>query len=885
MVPDDWELIKRIFTGALAVAPDLRDAYVVAQCGGRTEIQSAVTELVAAHSEASSTFLEPAGLLFDAPLLLRAGDRVANRFEILRAIARGAMGEVYEARDDRLQLRVALKTLRPQLVGDAHTAERFRREVLVTRDIAHENLCRIFDLIEHPVGAGTPLKEGTVIPCLTMQLLEGQSLQEYVAQHRPMRDSEVLPILEQVAAALDVLHDNGVVHRDLKPSNVVLVTRGDERRAMLTDFGLAKPLDESLFETQKSVQAGAPFFMAPELFKGERPSRASDVYAFGLLIDEMVTRDRAFSADSLHGLMLEKLQAPPSRPSERGATLPPGWDEVVHRCVALEPGERFARATDVCRALGAPPQPTSVMRRPLIVRQRARPWKLAAMSGAALAALVALLLVTIRPVLADSPQSVIVQPFENLTGDKANDYLSVGAAGELGRRLSRVPGLSVYTPRNNAKVDDPSQEALFALSGHVQQTGSTLRITAQLTDRKEMKVVWSQRYEGPREQSLRMEDELADDAAGELAQQALRRRSGPVSWLPFIRPAAPEVPAGGTTSNEAFDLYMRARYLFESRTLPEALAAVPLLQRATQIDPQFAAPYATLADLQQLLMDLHYAPHDELLRKAETYAERAVALDPNLPDAQLSLASIRQIQSRWDEADAGFEKTLQLHPTFARAHRWYGGMLLQFGRYDAALQQVEQAMQLDPYDTSGQSFYGLALFYANRPEDAAKCLERLVARGDLLHPHMILGQVYSFLARRPGRTRDEYVRKALEQSAILQGKELAAAAVLPAGSGPPRTEFADFVGALAWSSASSLEKAQPFLDRLEAERAAGRTSPSILARVYASQSRVEDTLRALEDSEAQHDRELMYLSVSPWYRHIRSEPRFEALVKRMRLDR
>jgi len=347
----DWEQIKNVFSTALGTPADRRDAYLREACADRPELLDAVTELLSAHYDASSSFLEPGALLFDAPWLFRPSDQVAGRFNVVRPIARGAMGEVYEAYDERLRLPVALKAIRPQLVGDAPTAERFRREVLVTRDIVHEGLCRVFDLVEHRIGAGFGLAEGTVVPCLTMQLLDGGNLEDCLRTERPMMPAKALPLLRQIASALDVLHDRGIVHRDLKPSNVMLIGTGDERRAVLTDFGLAKPLDESLFETQTAVQGGAPFFMAPELFKGDRPSRASDVYAFGLLADEMVTRERAFPAESLHGLMMQKLQDGPQRPSARANDLPPSWEQTILRCLDADPKARFHRAQDVCAAL------------------------------------------------------------------------------------------------------------------------------------------------------------------------------------------------------------------------------------------------------------------------------------------------------------------------------------------------------------------------------------------------------------------------------------------------------------------------------------------------------------------------------------------------------
>jgi len=890
MAAEDWEHIKQIFATALNVPAERRESYLLEACAARPELREPVTALLSAHYAASSSFLEPGSLLVDAPWLLRTDDRVAGRFRVLRAIARGAMGEVYEAQDERLQLRVALKAIRPQLVGDAHTSQRFKREVLVTRHIAHEGLCRVFDLIEHQAGPGSGLPDGTTVPCLTMQLLEGVSLEEWLQSHRPVPPHIAGPLLCQMADALDVLHDHGIVHRDLKPSNVMLVPDGAGQRAILTDFGLAKPLDESLYETQTTVPGGAPFFMAPELFRGDRPSAASDVYAFGLLIDEMVTDRRAFSADSLHGLMVQKLQEGPVPPSDRAHGLPDAWSETILRCLEREPGDRFRRASDACRAL-VQHQPwwrAFTSRRPATWLRR---WKYAALAGVAATGLAGALALK-APSPMPGSRSVVVVPFSNLTGNAGNDYLATGTAGELSRRLSGIAGLTVIAPR--ASSFDPTAKLLatYALGGHVQEASNRLRITVRLSEAGPEAVLWSKNFEGPRDKVLELEDTIAEEAAAALTRAAA---AGPQSRsihtiaayfglsLPFGR--APRLPQFGTNNNEAFDAYMRGRYLFEERTLPAALSATQALKRAIDLDASFAAPYATLADLQGVFMDLHTAPHSQLLAQADDYASRAVALDPNLPDAQLALAAVRQMQARWAEAETAFKRTLELHPGFARAYRWYGGMLLQFGRADEGLKLMDRALALDPDDYPSQSAYGLSLFYANRPLQAASHLERLLARHDIIHGHLILGQVYAFLGgSTTGNAGDDYRRQALEQSAVLRAQETAASLAAGGAGARVRTDYADFVGALAWGAQGRVAEAQAFLDPLETGHAGGVVAPSFLARIYAAQGRTVEALQALSDAEEQHDRELMYLKVSPWYVHLRNEPQFRDLVQRAGLN-
>jgi serine/threonine-protein kinase len=869
MNPEDWNRIKQVFSAALALPPAVRDAYVREAAIDRPGLADAVTELLRAHYGASQSFLEPGSVMLPAPWLLREGDSVAGRFTVIRRIARGAMGEVYQVNDERLRQAVALKAIRPELIGDADAAERFRREVLVTRNIGHPCLCKVFDLVEHEIRDRAGVPDGTIVPCLTMQLLEGQSLEEWLSSRRPITPAEALPLITQIGDALQTLHDAGVVHRDLKPSNVMMVTTAEGPRAVLTDFGLARPLKADLFETRARVQLGAPFFMAPELFQSARPSRASDMYAFGLVIDEMVTTRRAFAADSLQGLLLDKLGDGPEAPSRRSTAMPREWEQTILRCVARDPRDRPASARAVCaslvygvggrRRLLAPPLATRVSRR----------FRYATAAATAVVGCAVLV-----PINASPGNHVFIRPFTNLTGQADLQYLAIGTASELGRRLTRLPNLRVYTGDVPAAA---MREGTLALDGHIQQVDAMLRVTVELTDAATKTLLWSNNIDGRQDHALKMEEQLAADAVGALMKLDGRARPTPIAWTSVLfwrLFAPPRLPGSGTASNQAFDAYLRARTLFEERNEESARRALELLQQAVNDDPNYALAYSMMADLQGVLMDARNAPHARLLDEADRYASLAVALSPDLPDAQLSVAAVRQAQWRWTEAESAYLRALDLSQRSARAHRWYGGLLLQFGRFDQSLELYRRSIEIDPYDYPGLSAYGHALFHAGRPREAAAQLEALLAQKDLFAAHTLLGQVYGYLGRLQPAEGEAYLRKALAQSEILRRQDRADA-----------TPLADMVAALAWSYQPDPAGAAPFVERLEQGRAAGRVTPSTLARIYGAQGDAPRAVAALLEAEAQHDRDLLYINVSPHYAAIRQDPGFRALVDRLRFPK
>src|SRR6266568_4098545 len=215
-----------------------------------------------------------------APLTYKAGDRVAERYRIVRALGEGGMGEVYEAEDLLLKERLALKTLRGPVADDEATVARFKREIQLARKVTHPNVCRLFDV-------GIDRRAGGEVAFLTMELLDGETLAARLKRAGPMSTAEALPIVEQVAAALAAAHEAGIIHRDLKCANVILVGS----RAVVTDFGLARVVAEGADQvTGDGGIVGSPAYMAPEQVEGgRRLTAAVDIYAFGVVLFEMVT--------------------------------------------------------------------------------------------------------------------------------------------------------------------------------------------------------------------------------------------------------------------------------------------------------------------------------------------------------------------------------------------------------------------------------------------------------------------------------------------------------------------------------------------------------------------------------------------------------------------
>jgi eukaryotic-like serine/threonine-protein kinase len=297
----------------------------------------------------------------------RPGDVLANRFRIVRLLGRGGMGEVYEAYDGELRVDVALKTSRPEILGEAEVVERFRREILLARRVTHPNVCRVFDVFVHRVAP-----TDVAAPFVTMELLDGETLAARLLRSGRLPTSEAVPIVAQIAAGLSAAHRSGIVHRDLKSANVMLVpSEGGSVRAAVMDFGFARTLAESDVSLSGSgAWIGTSAYMAPEQVEGGDVTVSADIYALGVVMYEIVTGHRPFAGDSPLAIAVKRLHGPPPSPRIRVPDLDPRWERAILRCLERTPGDRFSRSEDVVRALvgeGLPPLPRPAGRRSVAV--------------------------------------------------------------------------------------------------------------------------------------------------------------------------------------------------------------------------------------------------------------------------------------------------------------------------------------------------------------------------------------------------------------------------------------------------------------------------------------------------------------------------------------
>ena len=377
MTPELWQRLKPLFHEALEVEPEERSAFVREVCGGDRELEEYLEGLLRAEQEGTGPIAPAEGLLrgwlSTMSTRFAAGEVVLGRFRVVRPIGKGGMGEVYEAED--LQLgRIAVKTIRPDLAGSPETFERFRQEVQLARRVSGKQVCRIHELYLLPADG----RHGATA-FLTMEYLEGTTLAACLEKNGPFRWKEALPIALEICEGLRLIHEEGIIHRDLKSVNIMLCEQDGERRTVLMDFGLAHDFGAEARGANGSGSRGGkssarrimgtPESMAPEQFGCGEVSPATDVYALGVVLYELVTGVHPFAAETPVEAAILRARTP-EPPSSIRPGIPRQMDRIVTRCLQFDPARRYQTSAEVAGALRAGPANLNNLRqdRPWVIR-------------------------------------------------------------------------------------------------------------------------------------------------------------------------------------------------------------------------------------------------------------------------------------------------------------------------------------------------------------------------------------------------------------------------------------------------------------------------------------------------------------------------------------
>jgi serine/threonine-protein kinase len=587
------------------------------------------------------------------------------------------MGEVYRASDTRLGRDVALKFPVESILRSPRMMGAFEREARAAASLNHPNICTVY-------GAGD--QDGR--PFIAMELLDGETL-DTILNRRELSIDEVVTIALQVAAALDAAHARGVVHRDIKPGNI-FVCPGNTVKVV--DFGIAKCATEvepvpipaggdSSAAPARSTIVGTPRYMAPEQLEGGNANIQSDIFSFGVMLYEMITRQRPFEGDAPEDLAEAIRSSPPRSIPDLRPGIPPKLAHLVHRCLQADPARRWQKTPELIAQLKA-----------IEPDRRPRKWLWGAFGAAAAVVLVAGTWYW-RSANAPPINSIAVLPFTNASHNADLDYLTDGITEGVINSLSSVPQLKVIARTTaftfkgkeiDARTVGRELGVQAVLTGKISIESESLFIQADLVNVDDRSELWGESFR----HSVGAVQNIHTDIAGEIADR-LR--------LKLKREERQRVTKPYTENNEAFDLYLKAiDWPANVPRYPEGFfKRIELLQQATAKDPGFAWAYVQLARVYRTFSMGHIWPNPQALQKHKEVTAKALELDPDLGDAHVERAiSLWWREWDWAGADREFQRARELDAN--SAHMEYSIFLAQIGRKQQALVEAQKAIEVDP---------------------------------------------------------------------------------------------------------------------------------------------------------------------------------------------
>jgi eukaryotic-like serine/threonine-protein kinase len=912
-VNERWQQIEWLYHAAREMDASARADFLAKACGEDTALRAEVESLLAQDEEVGSFLQSPAIEMAAASLASelsaaqgddrppRAGSKISH-YQILETLGGGGMGVVYKAEDTKLGRHVALKFLPQGVLADPKALERFQREARAAAALNHPNICTIYEVGEH---------EGR--PFIAMELLEGQTLRELIGrgalrapaggQSPPLQNPEMLDIAIQVTDALETAHQKGIIHRDIKSMNIFIIPRGGTFQAKILDFGLAKwtaparaplsPLahggagfeDTAATETlaatidreqltTQGVTMGTVNYMSPEQARGEPLDARTDLFSFGAVLYEMATGRQAFSGESMAEILARILKEEPPAPRTLNPEVPARLEEIILKALEKDRKLRYQTASDLRADVSrlrrdTTASTTAATTRAAPPRAAHSKLRLAGMGlgAAALLALIFLLILKAGLIHRGSTagtqppgiRSIAVLPLENLSGDPEQEYFADGMTDDLITELSKISALRVIARTSVMRYKEtkkPLPEIARELrvdaviEGSVMRSGNRVRINAQLVDARTERNLWAQTYDRDLGDILALHSDVARAIARQIRIKVTPEEQRRLASTHVVNP-------------KAYEAYLRGRYLWNKRTGQDMRKGIGYFEQAVEIDPNYATSYAGIADSYLLLVFYGPAPPAVNFPKAKAATLKAVALDDSLAEGHASLANAYfHYDWDWPAAEKEFRRAIALNPGYAAAHHWYAGLLSSMGQHDEALAEIKRAQELDPLSLIINTDFGSTLFDGGEYDLAINQLRTTLE----------LDPGFWVLRWWLGRS---YLAKGLHEAGV---RELESAVELSKGN----------PSALAWlgygyAVSGETARTRLILARLQQKAKGSYVSPYQFAVVNAALGEKEQAISYLEKAFQERCYEMYFLNLERHrlFRPLRSDPRFQDLVRRM----
>ncbi len=825
-----------------------------------------------------------------------------GHYEILAALGAGGMGEVYRARDSRLDREVAIKVLPASFAKDAERMRRFVQEAKAASALNHPNILTI-----HEIGES----DGTHY--IATEYIEGQTLRHHIQLSR-MKIREVLDAMVQVASAPATAHQAGIIHRDIKPENIMLRPDGIVK---VLDFGLAKLSEKNTPTTDSDAATisrkatdpgtimGTMQYMSPEQARGKLVDARTDIFSLGTVLYEMVAGRAPFAGESSTDVLAAILDKEPLPLARFVDEAPQELQRIVTKCLRKERDERYQTMKDVLLDLkelrdelaleaklersvrpvsNIENQQTLIADGEITKGLRTQATSTASAQTASSAEylvseiknhkrgvvilLLGLLMATsglgywyfsTRSSNAKQIESIAVMPFVNESGNADLEYLSDGMTETLISSLSQLPNLSVkarstvfyYKGKETSPKSIGEELPVQAiLLGRVIQRGNDLKLSLELVNTQTQDVIWSEQYNRKQTDLVTLQTEIARDVSGKLKSKL----SGADET---------KLTKSYTANPEAYQAYLKGRFYWNKRNGENLKKAIEEFKSAAEKDPNYALAYVGLADSYALLLEYAATHSSDSLPQARAFAQRAIEIDGLLGEAHTSLALINHKSWQWAVAEKEFKRAIELNPTYPTTHHWYSHYLRETGQVDKAFAEIKLAQELDPLSGAiGVNVGHLYLIKGDYDSAIRQIKQAMDMNPSWWIAYFWLGQAYA----RSGR--NEEAISELKKSVALSN----------------RTDpFALSALGCVYGITGKRNEALAILGELESKYAKQETNGMNIAAIHLGLGDKDKAFAWLEKDFQARNELLPRMIWNPSFDSLRDDPQYKDLLKRMGL--
>ena len=669
-------------------------------------------------------------LTFQKPIKkLSRGAIFAKRYEVIEELGEGGMGRVYRVLDNKINEEVALKLIRPEIAADKRTIDRFSNELKMARKISHKNVCRMYHLSEE---SGTHY--------ITMEYVPGENLKSMIKMTKQLSVGSSISMATQICEGLAEAHRIGVVHRDLKPGNIMIDREGHAR---IMDFGIARSLEAKGITTGEVI-IGTPEYMSPEQVEGKKADQRSDIYSLGVILYEMSTGRLPFEGDTSLSIALKHKAEIPQDPRDLNAEISEDLSHLILKCMEKDKGKRYQNAEELFTDLNkiekgiSTTEEISPARRPFITKEGKKKYWMPLMIIAALLVLAVAVRIGIQfigkegptPLTPSKTKMLVVLPFENL-GPPEDEYFADGITEEMTSRLSALHGLGVISRTSAIKYKKTNKTirkigdelgADYVLEGAVRwdrtpDIRGRVRVTPQLIRVADDTHLWSERYDRVIEDIFSVQSEIAEQVAKQLD-------------LTVLEPERRALYAKPTDNLEAYDYYLRGlEHEGKGWTFSDAQefeSAIQLYEKAAELDPEFTLAYVRLSLIHSRLYFFGIDQTEERLSKSRAAVDRALELQPDLPDAHLALAVY------YYRGFLDYERATEIFESLQKARPNISPSLLGYiqrrqGKWEQSAETLKGAFKLNPRESQLAYEIGLSYLGMRKYEEAKEWYNRALS--------------------------------------------------------------------------------------------------------------------------------------------------------------